>query len=155
MDITLIQYAFSVISGIIVGFSLGLIGGGGSILAIPLLIYFVGIDRPHLVIGTTALAVGINAFINAYSHLKKKNISIKTGTIFTLFGILGVLAGTTLGLITPGGKLLFLFSLLMIAIGAYMLLTKCRACDSKNQLKEKAVKNSSAAVAFEKVRAQG
>ena len=67
MIITLIQYLFSVISGFLVGFSLGLIGGGGSILAIPLLLYFVGIDKPHLVIGTTALAVGINTYINGIS----------------------------------------------------------------------------------------
>ncbi|KAA8923476.1 sulfite exporter TauE/SafE family protein [Thermoplasma sp.] len=128
MDITILQYIFSVISGVIVGFSLGLIGGGGSILAIPLLIYFVGIRNPHLVIGTTALAVGINALINVYSHLRKKNVNLRTGAIFTVFGVIGVLIGTTLGLITPGGKLLFLFSFLMMIIGAYMFVTKCRTC---------------------------
>ncbi|MEM3312056.1 MAG: TSUP family transporter, partial [Thermoplasmata archaeon] len=63
-DITIVQMIFSIISGLIVGFSLGLIGGGGSILAIPLLIYFVGFNHPHIVIGTTALAVSINAFLN-------------------------------------------------------------------------------------------
>jgi len=128
MDITILQYIFSIISGVIVGFSLGLIGGGGSILAIPLLIYFVGIKNPHLVIGTTALAVGINALINVYSHLRKKNVNLRTGAVFTVFGVLGVLIGTTLGLITPGGKLLFLFSFLMMVIGAYMFITKCRTC---------------------------
>ncbi len=128
MDITLLQYIFSIISGVIVGFSLGLIGGGGSILAIPLLIYFVGIRNPHLVIGTTALAVGVNALINVYSHFKKKNVNLRTGAIFTVFGVIGVLIGTTLGLITPGGKLLFLFSFLMMIIGAYMFVTKCRTC---------------------------
>lgn len=127
MDITLIQSIFSIISGIIVGFALGLIGGGGSILAIPLLIYFVGIDDPHLVIGTTALAVGINAIINVFSHLRKKNVAFKVGGFFTVFGVVGVLAGTTFGLLTPGGKLLLIFSFLMMAIGVYMFVTKCRA----------------------------
>lgn len=42
--ITPIQYALSVVSGVLVGFSLGLIGGGGSILAVPLFLYFVGLD---------------------------------------------------------------------------------------------------------------
>jgi len=56
-DITPIQMVLSVVSGLLVGFSLGLIGGEGSILAIPLLIYLVGYDRPHIVIGTTALAL--------------------------------------------------------------------------------------------------
>ncbi len=126
MIITLIQYIFSVISGVIVGFSLGLIGGGGSILAIPLLIYFVGIDRPHLVIGTTALAVGINAFINVYSHFRKHNVRLKVGGIFSIFGVIGVLAGTTLGLLTPGEELLFIFSFLMMIIGIYMFISKCK-----------------------------
>ena len=141
MYITLLQAVFAIISGVLVGFSLGLIGGGGSILAIPLLIYFVGIDNPHLVIGTTALAVGINSIINVYSHLRRKNVALKIGSIFTVFGVLGVLVGTTLGLLTPGGKLLFIFSFLMIGIGFYMLLTRCRRAnttpDSKNPAEEK------------------
>jgi len=72
MDIGLVQYALSVISGVLVGFSLGLIGGGGSILAVPLFLYFVGLsalpNSVHVAIGTTALAVGINAFINSYIY---------------------------------------------------------------------------------------
>ena len=63
-----LQLLLSLVAGFIVGFSLGLIGGGGSILAIPLLIYFVGFDHPHLAIGTTALAVGVNAYLNLIPH---------------------------------------------------------------------------------------
>ncbi len=137
MIITLIQYIFSVISGVIVGFSLGLIGGGGSILAIPLLIYFVGIDRPHLVIGTTALAVGINAFINVYSHFRKHNVRLKIGGIFSIFGVIGVLIGTTLGLLTPGEELLFIFSFLMMIIGIYMFVSKCKANCNENPVPDK------------------
>ena len=49
----------SILSGILVGFILGIIGGGGSILAVPLLIYLVGIEDPHVAIGTSALVVGV------------------------------------------------------------------------------------------------
>ncbi|WP_227485259.1 MULTISPECIES: TSUP family transporter [unclassified Acidithiobacillus] len=59
--LTLGQNIDCILAGVIVGFSLGLIGGGGSILAVPLLLYWVGVHNPHLVIGTTALAVCINA----------------------------------------------------------------------------------------------
>lgn len=48
-------------SGSIVGFALGLLGGGGSILAVPLLIYVVGMRSTHMAIGTSALAVSVNA----------------------------------------------------------------------------------------------
>ncbi|MBW8317974.1 MAG: TSUP family transporter, partial [Rhizobium sp.] len=58
-------------SGGLVGFTLGLIGGGGSILATPLLVYVVGISQPHVAIGTGALAVSINAYANLIGHARK------------------------------------------------------------------------------------
>ncbi len=124
-SITDMQIILSIISGILVGFSLGLIGGGGSILAIPLLIYFVGYDHPHIVIGTTALAVGINAYLNLIPHTLKKHVDYKVGLEFTIPGVAGVLAGSELGLLTPGNDLLFFFSFLMIGIAIYMLKRKC------------------------------
>jgi len=127
IDVTLFEYILAIISGIAVGFSLGLIGGGGSILAVPLFIYFVGIHYPHLAIGTTALAVGITAFINFAQHLKKKNANMKLGLTFAFVGIIGVLIGSTIGLLIKGGELLFFFSMLMIVIGIYMYISKCRA----------------------------
>ncbi len=127
IDITMLQYILAIVSGVAVGFSLGLIGGGGSILAVPLFIYFVGIHHPHLAIGTTALAVGITAYINFAQHLQKKNANVKLGGVFALVGIIGVLIGSTLGLIIKGGELLFFFSMLMIVIGVYMYISECRA----------------------------
>jgi uncharacterized membrane protein YfcA len=125
LDITSLQIILSVISGLIVGFSLGLIGGGGSILAIPLLIYFVGFNHPHIVIGTTALAVSINAFLNLVPHARKKHVNFKKGVLFSIPGVIGVLIGAELGLLTPGNKLLFIFAILMIVIAVYMLKRKC------------------------------
>ena len=62
-----LQTAAAIGSGVIVGFSLGLVGGG-SILALPLLLYVVGMPDPHLAIGTSALAVAVNAFANVVPH---------------------------------------------------------------------------------------
>ncbi|MFG1519552.1 MAG: sulfite exporter TauE/SafE family protein [Thermoplasmataceae archaeon] len=123
--LTDLQILLSIVSGLLVGFSLGLIGGGGSILAIPLLIYFVGFDHPHMAIGTTALAVGINAYLNLIPHTIKGNVNYRIGAIFTVPGIVGVLLGSELGLLTPGTYLLFFFGFLMIAIAVYMLKRKC------------------------------
>jgi hypothetical protein len=58
---SLLTILLSLVSGTVVGFSLGLIGGGGSILAVPLLIYVVGVTDAHIAIGTSALTVGVNA----------------------------------------------------------------------------------------------
>ena len=65
---SILSTGLAVGSGGLVGFSLGLIGGGGSILATPLLLYVVGLSPPHLAIGTGALAVAANAFLN-FSNL--------------------------------------------------------------------------------------
>ncbi|MEM0320844.1 MAG: sulfite exporter TauE/SafE family protein [Thermoprotei archaeon] len=120
--ITLLQVLLSVFSGFLVGFSLGLIGGGGSILAVPLLLYLVGYSRyPHLVIGTTALAVGINAYINVYQHMRHRTVNVGKGVTFAAFGAVGALGGAELGLITPGRTLLFFFAILMIVVAALML----------------------------------
>lgn len=66
--LTLFQQILTVFSGVLVGFTLGLIGGGGSILAVPLLLYLVGYRDPHVVIGTTALSVALTAWINVIPH---------------------------------------------------------------------------------------
>ena len=103
----------SILSGVIVGFSLGLIGGGGSVLAIPLLVYVIGIDT-HVAIGTSALAVASNALINLFYRIGKGCIKIKGGILFAIPGALGTLLGAQLGLATPSENLLVLFALVSI-----------------------------------------
>ncbi|MFM9587338.1 TSUP family transporter, partial [Streptomyces caniscabiei] len=68
--LSLTQGALGAASGSLVGFSLGLAGGGGSILAVPLLIYLVGVSDPHVAIGTSAVAVAVNAALNLVSHIR-------------------------------------------------------------------------------------
>ncbi|MEZ0248005.1 MAG: sulfite exporter TauE/SafE family protein [Thermoproteus sp.] len=118
------QYVLAAVSGVLVGFSLGLIGGGGSILAVPLFLYFVGLsalpNSAHVAIGTTALAVGINAYINSYMHFRRKNIAPRVGAVFAAVGLAGSLIGAYLGHITPGTSLLTYFAIAMIALGVYV-----------------------------------
>ncbi len=64
----------AIASGGVVGFTLGLIGGGGSILATPLLLYVVGVASPHVAIGTGALAVSVNAYANLANHARKGHV---------------------------------------------------------------------------------
>lgn len=140
MIITLIQLILSIISGLAVGFTLGLIGGGGSIMAIPLLLYFVGINNVHYAIGTTALAVGVNAYINSFSHMRHSNVNIKVGAFFSIVGVAGVLIGSSIGLITNSDSLLVLFSILMMGIGIFMYIGKRKhknegASDSSTEIK--------------------
>jgi uncharacterized membrane protein YfcA len=110
-----------VASGGAVGFSLGLIGGGGSILAVPLLLYVVGITDPHVAIGTSALSVSANAFANLLGHWRAGNVKWPCAATFALVGIVGAAIGSTLGKLVDGQQLLFLFALAMIAVGVAML----------------------------------
>jgi len=126
--LTPLQMVLSAVSGILVGFSLGLIGGGGSILAVPLLLYLVGLDSvpnaAHIALGTTALAVGLNAYVNSYMHVRKHNVAPRIGGIFAGVGLVGSLIGAYLGHITPGSSLLLYFSAVMMILGAYIAISR-------------------------------
>ncbi|KAA0676010.1 sulfite exporter TauE/SafE family protein [Roseomonas genomospecies 6] len=111
----------TILSGSLVGFSLGLIGGGGSILAVPLLLYVVGVPDPHVAIGTSALAVAANAFANLAQHARAGTVKWPCAATFAASGVVGALVGSTLGKAVNGESLLFLFALVMVAVGASML----------------------------------
>lgn len=116
----MMQSALAILSGGLVGFTLGLIGGGGSIMATPLLLYVVGL-QPHVAIGTGALAVSANAFINFAGHARRGNVRWKAAALFAVVGALAAAIGSIAGKSFDGGRLLFLFAVLMIVIGALML----------------------------------
>lgn len=115
-----LQYILGGLSGVLIGFTLGLVGGGGSILAVPLMVYVVGVKNPHLAIGTSALAVAANALAGLFNHAREKNVNWRCGGSFALAGVMGALGGSTLGKAIDGQKLLFLFALLMLIVAAAM-----------------------------------
>jgi uncharacterized membrane protein YfcA len=112
-----IQDLLSIASGSLVGFTLGLVGGGGSILAVPLLIYVVGVSSPHVAIGTSAVAVAASAAINLFGHARGGTVKWPCALVFSAAGIVGAAGGAQLGKMTDGSHLLALFGALMIVIG--------------------------------------
>ena len=120
MDLTPLQYGLGGASGALVGFVLGLVGGGGSILAVPLLMYVVGLSSPHQAIGTGALAVAANAAGGLWSHARSGTVNWRCGGIYAAAGVVGALGGSTIGKSIDGHKLLFLFALLMVVIAIIM-----------------------------------
>jgi len=121
-------------SGGLVGFSLGLVGGGGSILAVPLMVYVVGVSDAHVAIGTSAIAVAANAAINLSNHARGGTVRWSCALPFAAAGILGAFAGSLLGKMLDGQKLLALFALLMLVIAALMLKTRSRIGASDVQM---------------------
>jgi uncharacterized membrane protein YfcA len=111
-------------SGGLIGLVLGLIGGGGSILAVPLLVYVVGVEPPHVAIGTAALGVSVNAMAGLGLHARHATIRWPCALVFSVAGVAGALGGAELGKAIDGHRLLALFGLVMILVGAMMLRAK-------------------------------
>jgi uncharacterized protein len=114
----------TVLTGVMVGLILGVIGGGGSIIAVPLLIYAVGMPSVHAAIGTSAVAVSLSALAGLFAAARQKLVKWPCALVFTGAGIAGSFAGSYLALQIPGAKILALFGGLMLVIGTLMLLRK-------------------------------
>jgi uncharacterized membrane protein YfcA len=111
----------AVLSGALVGLVLALIGGGGSILAVPLLIYVVGVSSPHVAIGTSSVAVTFSAALGLALHARRGTVKWRCAALFALVGIVGALAGSSLGKAMDGNRLLALFGMIMVVVGVLVL----------------------------------
>lgn len=111
----------ALVSGGVIGLILGLVGGGGSILAVPLLIYVVGVRSPHAAIGTAAVAVTVNALASLIGHARAGRVKWRCASVFAVSGMIGAALGAELGKAFDGKRLLLLFGLLMIGVGLSML----------------------------------
>jgi uncharacterized protein len=120
MPLDLAADALGLLSGSLVGFSLGLVGGGGSILALPLMIYVVGVPSVHVGIGTTAFAVAVNAAANLVSHARMGTVKWRCAGVFAAAGMIGAFGGSSLSKIVDGQKLLVLFAVLMLIVAVVM-----------------------------------
>jgi uncharacterized membrane protein YfcA len=124
--ISVMQGVLGLASGALVGFSLGLVGGGGSILAVPLMVYVVGVPDAHVAIGTSAIAVAANAAVNLSNHARGGTVRWSCALTFAAAGIIGAFLGSIFGKMLDGQKLLALFALLMLVIAVLMLKTRSR-----------------------------
>jgi uncharacterized membrane protein YfcA len=105
---------------LLVGVSLGLLGGGGSILTVPLLAYVAGMDAKQA-IATSLLVVGTTSAVAAVSHARAGRVQWRTGLIFGAAGMAGAYGGGLLAQYIPGTVLLIGFAVMMIATAVAML----------------------------------
>ena len=117
---SLFMIVSALMSGAVVGALLGLFGGGGSVLATPLLLYVVGIRDPHVAIGTSAAAVAVNAAINLLGHGRGGRVKWPCATVFAGAGLLGSFLGSSLAKAVDGQRLLLFFAAAMAAIALSM-----------------------------------
>jgi len=109
----------SLIFGAAVGLSLGLTGGGGSILAVPSLVYGLGLP-PRDATGVSLAAVGATALIGFFQKWRAGEVDLKAGVWFSVGGILGAPGGSWLGRVLPEALLMPLFTGLMLFVALRM-----------------------------------
>lgn len=103
-----------------VGVSLGLLGGGGSILTVPILTYVLGME-PREAIAASLFIVGATSAVSMIGHARAGRVRWKTGALFGIAGMVGAFAGGLLGGVIPGTVLMILFAVMMIVTATAMI----------------------------------
>ena len=111
-------------AGAVIGLILGLVGGGGSIVAVPLLVYGLGTADTHMAIGTAAMAVALNALVSLGGHARAGTVKWRCAAVFAVAGSIGAAVGARMGQAVDGDALLALFGLLMVVVGGSMLVPR-------------------------------
>ena len=112
--------AIAVPAGLLIGLSLGALGGGGSILTVPVLVYLLH-QAPHAATTGSLLIVGIAASGGMIAHRRAGRVRLWPGVTFGVLGVAGSYAGTRLSSSVPPDLLLSLFAGLMLVAAAAML----------------------------------
>ena len=106
---------------LLIGLLLGLLGGGGSILMVPVLVYLVGLE-PKTAIATALVVVGLTSLVAVIGHARAGRVCWKNGCAFGSAGMLGAYGGGRLAAYVPGRILLLMFALIMLGTALTMLL---------------------------------
>ena len=112
--------ALAVFLAVFVGISLGLLGGGGSILTVPLLVYVAGMDAKEA-IATSLFVVGVTSAVGAITHARAGRVRPKVAAVFGVAAMAGAYGGGRLAHLVPGNILLIAFAVIMIAAAVAML----------------------------------
>ena len=112
--------------GFLIGLSLGALGGGGSILAVPVLVYIAG-ESPQAATTTSLIVVGLAALVGMGEHFRAGRVEVRPGLLFGLAGVGGSFLGSALNRGLDPDVLLLAFSGL-IMVAAWRMLTGCPTC---------------------------
>jgi uncharacterized membrane protein YfcA len=119
------QTTLTLLFGALVGLCLGLVGGGGSILTVPILVYALG-EGVHRATGTALAIVGANALIGAWEHGRAGRVRWPVALVFGGAGILGAFGGSWLNHLAPARLVLVGFAVLLLAAAATMARMRLR-----------------------------
>ncbi|WP_432137012.1 sulfite exporter TauE/SafE family protein [Streptomyces sp. bgisy154] len=109
-----------VAASLLVGVALGVLGGGGSILTVPVLVYLAGVETKEA-IATSLFVVGVTSAAGVVAHARAGRVRWRTGLLFGLAGMIGAYAGGRLAEFVAASVLLIAFALMMIATAVAMI----------------------------------
>ncbi|MBI4756745.1 MAG: sulfite exporter TauE/SafE family protein [Betaproteobacteria bacterium] len=112
-----------ILAGAATGIVLGLFGSGGSIIALPALMFLLGIEAKSAIAMSLGI-VAVTATLSAWDHWRRGNVDLRVALVFGLFGIVGTFAGAKIGVLTPVAVQLSLFAMVMYAAAWKMLRPK-------------------------------
>ncbi len=115
-----VPLVLTLLLAVLVGVSLGLLGGGGSILTVPILTYVLGMDPTHA-ITSSLFVVGVTSLVGMVRHAWAGRVAWRTGVVFGLAGMVGAFIGGLFGGVIPGAVLMVLFAVMMIVTSAAMI----------------------------------
>lgn len=112
-------------AGVLIGLSLGTLGGGGSILTVPALVYLLGLSAHQATTGSLII-VGVTALVGMVAHLRAGRVQVRSGIIFGVLGAGGAYAGSVLSASVNRYVLLAAFSVLIVIAAVSMLYRRRR-----------------------------
>jgi len=114
------MHVTGVVLGFAIGFSLGLLGGGGSILTVPVFVYILGFGAKDS-IAMSLVVVGTTSLVGAVGHWRKGHVSVRVASIFGGVAIFGTYLGTRLATRLSGAEQLAIFAAIMLVAAGFML----------------------------------
>ncbi|HET7698013.1 MAG TPA: sulfite exporter TauE/SafE family protein [Vicinamibacterales bacterium] len=122
--------AAAILPGLLIGAALGLLGGGGSVLTVPIFVYVLGFP-PKEAIAMSLAVVGATSAFGTASHWRAGNVNVRVALGFGAVAMLGTLFGVRIARLVPGATQLFVFAAVMLAAAAFMLRGGVRETDHR------------------------
>jgi uncharacterized membrane protein YfcA len=124
--------AAALLPGVLIGAALGLLGGGGSVLTVPVFVYVLGFS-PKEAIAMSLAVVGATSAFGAASHWRAGTVNIPIAIVFGNVAMLGTLLGVRLGRFVPGTTQLLIFAAVMLTAAVFMLRGRRSAAEQASQ----------------------
>ena len=112
--------AAALVPGVLIGAALGLLGGGGSVLTVPVFVYVLGFE-PKAAIAMSLAVVGVTSALGTAGHWRTGNVNVRVALVFGGVAVFGTLLGVRLSRFVPGTTQLVIFGAVMLAAAVFML----------------------------------